>query len=53
MQIYSDKLTAQLKQSLSAVYLVAGDDELLRDEALTSIRKAARENFSIDLMPSI
>lgn len=41
MKIYSDKLSANLKQSLAPVYLVASDDLLLQAEACDAIRKAA------------
>ena len=55
MQIYSNKLAANLKQSLSPIYLVAGDDILLQNEACDEIRKACskkgydeRERFNFE-----
>ncbi len=41
MQIYSNKLTQHLKQTLAPVYLIAGDDILLKNEAADEVRKAA------------
>lgn len=43
MPIRPEQLTRQLKQSLSPVYLVAGDEPLLVAEAAGAIRAAARE----------
>ena len=43
MKIYPDKLDSQLKKNLAPVYLVAGDEPLQVEEALTTIRKAAVE----------
>ena len=55
MQIYSNKLAANLKQSLSPIYLVAGDDILLQNEACDEIREACskkgydeRERFNFE-----
>ena len=55
MQIYSNKLAANLKQSLSPIYLVAGDDILLQNEACDEIRMACskkgydeRERFNFE-----
>lgn len=55
MQIYANKLSGHLKQSLAPVYLIAGDDILLQNEACDEIRAAAdkqgfseRERFSYD-----
>lgn len=42
MKINADRLAGQLK-SLSGIYLVAGDEPLLVDEAADTIRRAARE----------
>lgn len=44
MQIYADKLAGQLKQGISPLYLVAGDDLLLRDDACEQIRSAAQSS---------
>ena len=44
MQIYANKLQAQLTQSLSNVYLIAGDDDLLRDDSVQLVRDAAKKN---------
>ena len=41
MQIYPDKLAAQLKHSLAHAYLVAGDDALLQNDACELIRAQA------------
>ncbi len=42
-QVYANKLPSQLGQALARVYLVAGDDELLRDEACQLVRHAAQQ----------
>lgn len=41
MQIYANKLAAQLSKTLSPIYLVAGDDMLLRNDACELIRNTA------------
>jgi len=41
VQIYADKLSRQLQQSLSPLYLVASDDILRKNEACDEIKKAA------------
>lgn len=43
MKIPANQLDAQLKKSLAPCYLVTGDEPLLLQEALDSIRAAARE----------
>jgi len=44
MQIYADKLQSHLNNGLASVYLVAGDDNLLRDDVARQIRSAAKKN---------
>lgn len=48
MQIYPNKLSAQLKQSLAPVYLVAGDDILLKNESCDEIRAACKKQGFIE-----
>ena len=48
MQLYSDKLAAHLKQTLAPVYLVAGDEILLKNEACDAIRDAAKKQGFIE-----
>jgi len=43
MRVYPEKLRAQLKQQLSPVYLVSGDEPLLVQECCDMIRATARE----------
>ncbi|MGB5324209.1 MAG: DNA polymerase III subunit delta [Pseudomonadales bacterium] len=42
MQVYPDKLDAQLRRGLAPAYLVAGDEPLLQRDAIDSIRAAAK-----------
>ena len=44
MQLYADKLEAQLKQSLPSSILIAGDDILLQNDSCDSLRRAATKN---------
>lgn len=47
MQIYANKLAAHLKSNVANVYLIAGDDNLLRDDAAKLVRQAAaKQGFS-------
>ncbi len=47
MQVYPDKFQAHLKRSLDPVYCIAGDDILLRDEIVATIRTRAKgDGFS-------
>lgn len=48
MQIYSNKLSQHLKQTLANVYLVAGDEILLQNEACDEIRQACAKSGFID-----
>ncbi|NNC55568.1 MAG: DNA polymerase III subunit delta, partial [Pseudomonadales bacterium] len=41
MQVYPDKLEAQLKRELATAFLVAGDDSLLQRDAVDAIRASA------------
>ncbi|MBT8140175.1 MAG: DNA polymerase III subunit delta [Gammaproteobacteria bacterium] len=43
MQVYPDKLEAQLKRQLAAAYLIAGDESLLQRDAVDAIRASAAE----------
>lgn len=43
MKIYYDQLASHLTQKLSAVYLLAGDEPLLLQEACSAIKKAAEK----------
>ena len=43
MKINANQLSSHLQKKLAPCYLVTGDEHLLVDEALDSIRKAARE----------
>jgi DNA polymerase-3 subunit delta len=43
VQLKSNQLTAQLARGLAPIYLVAGDEPLLIEEALDAIRAAARK----------
>ena len=43
MKIYPEKLQAQLKKTLSPVYVISGDEPLLSQECADAIRIAARE----------
>lgn len=43
MKLQANQLNAHLKNNLASCYLVSGDEHLLVDEALDSIRGAARE----------
>ena len=43
MKIKANQLSSHLKNNLASCYLVTGDEHLLVDEALDSIRAAARE----------
>jgi DNA polymerase-3 subunit delta len=43
MKINADQLPANLKRGLAPVYLVAGDEPLLHQEALDAIRHSARQ----------
>lgn len=42
MKLTPDRLAAHLERSVAPLYVVAGDEPLLADEALTAIRDAAR-----------
>lgn len=44
MKIQADQLPSHLKKNLAPCYLVTGDEHLLVDEALDSIRQASRDN---------
>ena len=44
MKLPLNNLASQLQKSLSPCYLVSGDETLLVDEALDTIREAARQN---------
>ncbi|MBT8150033.1 MAG: DNA polymerase III subunit delta, partial [Gammaproteobacteria bacterium] len=47
MQVYPDKLEAQLKRQLAAAYLIAGDESLLQRDAVDAIRaSAAKAGFT-------
>ena len=55
MPVYPEKLVAELKRGLKPIYFVAGDEPLIVEEALDSIRAAARaqgfderECFTVD-----
>ena len=48
MQIYSNKLSQHLKQALANIYLVAGDEILLQNEACDEIRQACAKKGYID-----
>lgn len=43
MQVYANQLTAHLQQDLGPLYLVFGDDDFLRLQAIRQIRQTARE----------
>ncbi|MGX5914478.1 DNA polymerase III subunit delta [Aliidiomarina sp. Khilg15.8] len=43
MQVYANQLQAHLQQGLQSLYLVFGDDDFLRLQALRQIRQCARE----------
>lgn len=43
MQVYANQLTAHLQQGLRPLYLVFGDDDFLRLQAVRQIRQCARE----------
>ena len=42
MKIYPEKLAAELKKGLARVYLISGDEPLLRQEVCDQIRVDAR-----------
>ena len=48
MQIYANKLASHLKQTLSPVYVIAGDDILLKNEASDAVRDAAKKQGFIE-----
>lgn len=48
MQIYANKLSQHLKQTLAKVYLVAGDEILLQNEACDEIRQACAKSGFVD-----
>jgi DNA polymerase-3 subunit delta len=43
LKLYADKLSSHLQKTLAPCYLVSGDEQLLLNEALDSIRAAARQ----------
>lgn len=44
MQVYANQLSAHLQQGLQPLYMVFGDDDFLRLQAVRQIRQCAREN---------
>lgn len=44
MKVFPEKLPARLRQGLDAVYLIAGQEPLLIEEACDAVRRAARDN---------